>query len=454
MSEYEALDKAIERGLEAALEELKTLCAQPSIAAQEEGMRSCAELVVRLLERRGFETRYLPSPGHPVLYAERPGDGDGTLLLYNHYDVQPPEPLEKWETPPFEPTLRDGKLYARGANDDKGQLISRLAALDALLETYGDIPCTIKFLIEGEEEIGSPNLPHVIHEHRNMLRADACIWEFGGVDHKGRPVQYAGLRGICYVELRARTASQDAHSGLGGSIFPNSAWRLTWALASLKGPDERIRLPGFYDPVQPPSERDLELIEALPDMGADLLERYDLQGFVRGLESGPELRRASMFEPTCTICGLRSGYGGEGAKTVLPAEAVAKVDFRLLPDQDPEEVVVQLRRHLDREGLGDVAVDYLAGVHPGRSDPDDPFIQMVVEAAREVYGQPQLLVPLSGGSGPIYPFLSELEVPVATLGVAYPGANVHAPNENIVVDDFVAGTRHAARVVARFGRGA
>lgn len=452
MSELEALDQAIEDGLDDALEELKALCAQPSIAAQNEGMQSCAELVVRLLDRRGFETRYLSSPGHPVIFAERPGQDDDTLLLYNHYDVQPPEPLEGWDTPPFEPSVRDGKLYARGASDDKGQLISRLAALDAVLETHGELPCRVKFLIEGEEEIGSPNLPQVIRENRDVLRADACLWEFGGVDHEGRPVQYAGLRGICYVELRARTASQDAHSGLGGSIFPNSAWRLTWALASLKDPDERIRLPGFYDPVQPPSERDLELIEALPEFGSDLMERYDLQGFVRGLKSGPELRRASIFEPTCTICGLRSGYGGEGAKTVLPAEAVAKVDFRLLPDQEPEAVLEQLRRHLDQEGFGDISLEYLGGVHPGRSDPDDPFIQMVVEAAQEVYGQPQLLVPLSGGSGPIYPFLTELQVPVATLGVSYPGANVHAPNENVVIDNFVAGTRHAARVLAQFGR--
>ncbi len=188
-----------------------------------------------------------------MVVAERAGTSERTLLFYNHYDVQPPEPLELWETPPFEPSLRDGKLYARGVSDDKGHLVCRLAALDAILAIQPELPCRVKFIVEGEEEIGSPNLPEFIETHAGRLAADACIWEFGGVDHDGRPVQSAGLRGILYVELTSHTADLDAHSGLGGGIFPNSAWRLTWALASLKGPDERIRIPGFYDRVVPPS---------------------------------------------------------------------------------------------------------------------------------------------------------------------------------------------------------
>lgn len=444
------LDRAIDHQLDRHLAELSRLCAQPSIAAQDKGMEPCAELVATLLSDREFEVEILPTDGYPVVYGQRRGASDRTLLFYNHYDVQPPEPLDLWQTPPFEPTIREGKMFARGVSDDKGHIECRLAAIDAVLEASGELPCTIKFLIEGEEEIGSPNLTAFIEEERQRLAADACLWEFGGVDHEGQPTLYAGLRGIQYFELRVRSADHDAHSGLGGSIFPNAAWRLTWALASLKGPDERIRLPGFYEPVVAPTERDVELLAALPDEAEDLLERYGLAGFIKGLEGGLELRREMVFSPTCTICGLSSGYQGTGTKTVLPAEARAKVDFRLVPEQQPAQVIEQLRAHLDAEGFTDVEVVPLAGEPPGRSDPDDPFLQLVAAEAEGVYGRPGLIHPLSGGSGPIHPFIKTLGLPVATAGISYPGAQVHAPNENMVIDNFIDGVRHTARVIASF----
>jgi acetylornithine deacetylase/succinyl-diaminopimelate desuccinylase-like protein len=259
------------------------------------------------------------------------------------------------------------------------------------------------------------------------------------------------LRGICYVELSVQTASRDAHSGLGGSIFPNAAWRLTWALNTLKGPDERIHLPGFYDRVKAPSERDLALLEKLPDPADNYLETYQIDHFIKGLQGGLELTREQAFSPTCTICGLTSGYQGPGSKTVQPAKASAKVDFRLIPDQDPEQVVLQLRDHLDAMGYPDIEITFLGGNPAGRTDPDDPFLLMVVEEAEEVYGVPQIIVPMSGGSGPNYAFLRFLNLPVATIGVDYPGANVHAPNENLVIENFVHGVRHTARVLVRMG---
>ena len=453
MTDFDRLDRTVQARLEGHLEELTKLCAQPSIAAQDDGMLACAELVGRMLEQRGFAVEIMPTGGAPVVVAERGGRSDRRLLLYNHYDVQPPEPLELWQTPPFEPSLRDGKLYARGVSDDKGHIVCRLAAIDALLDQHAELPCTIKFVIEGEEEIGSPNLGQFIKQQRQRLAADACLWEFGGVDHEGRPVLYAGLRGIVYVELRSRTGSLDAHSGLGGSVFPNAAWRLTWALASLKGPDERIRLPGFYDDVLPPSPRDLELLAAMPDDSADLLERYGLDRFIKGLEGGLDFEREKIFSPTCTICGLSSGYQGPGSKTVQPAEAMAKVDFRLVPNQQPARVLEQLKQHLVNEGFDDIQVVDLGSEAPGRSDPDDPFLRLAIDSARPVYGQPQLILPMSGGSGPIHPFLEYLGVPVATAGVSYPGARVHAPNENMVVENFVNGVRHTARIISGFAEG-
>src|SRR5215216_3543572 len=251
MSEYSHLDSYLEQNLDKSLEELSRLVAQPSVGAQNLGLKECAALVGEMLKARGFEIQVMETKGAPVVFGERKGKSDKTLLIYNHYDVQPPEPLELWETPPFEPSLRDGKLYGRGVSDDKGHIVSRLFAIDSLLETEGELPCNIKFIIEGEEETASVNLFEFIRQNRDLLKADACIWEFGSVDHRNVPMQYLGLRGICYVELSVETASTDVHSGLGGSIFPNAAWRLVWALGTLKGEDERIRIKGFYDAVQP-----------------------------------------------------------------------------------------------------------------------------------------------------------------------------------------------------------
>jgi len=451
MSFEQEIQAAIEANLEQSLAELGTLCAQPSISAQNQGMKECADLVRTMLASRGFATRILPGEGHPVVYAERGGQSPQTLLFYNHYDVQPPEPLELWETPPFVPSRRDGKLFARGVSDDKGHLLCRLAAIDALLELQGDLPCRVKFLIEGEEEIGSVHLPAIIQEHKDLLAADACLWEFGGVDQEDIPLQVAGLRGICYVELSVRTASRDAHSGLGGSIFPNAAWRLTWALTSLKGFDERIRLPGFYDKVVPPTRADLDLLAAVPDPTQTYLREYGLPDFIKAITDPEDLKREEIFSPTCTICGLTSGYQGPGSKTVLPAAASAKVDFRLVPDQDPDDVLQALRSHLDAEGFNDIEITPLGFNKPARTDLQDPFLRMVVETAREAYGAPQRVVPMSGGSGPNHPFLHVLKVPVATAGIGYPGSQVHAPNENIRVKDFVRGAHHTALIMHTFG---
>jgi acetylornithine deacetylase/succinyl-diaminopimelate desuccinylase-like protein len=450
MTDFAAVDRHIEKHLSDSIAELSTLVAQPSIAAQDLGMEACAKLVAGMLERRGFRVELAPTGGPPVVIAERSGRSDRTLLIYNHYDVQPPEPLELWTSPPFEPALRDGKLFGRGVSDDKGHIVARLLAIDALLATLGELPCRIKFIVEGEEEVGSVHLPAFIRANRERLAGDACLWEFGYLDERATPLQFAGLRGICYVELSVRTAKLDVHSGLGGSIIPNAAWRLTWALASLKGPDERIRIPGHYDSVRPPSARDRELMAALPDLAETLRQRYGVKQFVRGLQGGEEFRIAEVFEPTCTICGLNSGYQGAGSKTVLPAFASAKVDFRLVPDQTIEGVLKSLRAHLDAGGFTDVEIQFLGGGPAGRTDPDDPFVQLVARTAEPVYGRPMQVVPMIGGSGPNHAFIHELGVPVATAGLGYPDTRAHAPDENMVVEHFRQHARHVARILEAF----
>jgi len=254
------------------------------------------------------------------------------------------------------------------------------------------------------------------------------------------------------VELSVETAAVDVHSGLGGSIFPNAAWRLVWALNSLKGPDERIRLPGHYDKVRPPSARDLELMAALPETSEVYKKQYGVKSFIKGLTGGVDLRVEEVFSPTCTICGLTSGYQGPGSKTVQPARASAKVDFRLVPDQEPADVLKALRAHLDAEGFSDVEITFLGGEAPARTDPDDPFVKLVCDTALDVYGKPMRLVPLSGGSGPNGPFVHDLGLPVATAGLGYHDTRTHAPNENIRLDLYPKHAQHMARLLVEFGK--
>jgi acetylornithine deacetylase/succinyl-diaminopimelate desuccinylase-like protein len=446
------IDKYLEGNLEESITELSKLCEIPSVAAKNQNMEECADLVAQMLKRRGFATEILPTGGPPVVYGELKGKVDKTLIFYDHYDVQPAEPFDLWDSPPFEPTIRDGKLFARGTSDNKGNITSRLYAIDAILESEGELPCNVKFVIEGEEEVGSVHLPKFLEENADKLAGDACIWEFGGVDHREIPQQVLGLRGICYVELSVETAKIDVHSGVGGTIFPNAAWRLVWALNTLKDSDEHVRIPGFYDNVVPPSKRDKEILSALPEVADEYKERYGVKEFLKGITGGIDLHIQEVFEPSCTICGLTSGYQGPGSKTVLPAEATAKIDFRLVPNQSPEEIIEKLRVHLDAEGFSDIKITDFGGGKPGRTDPDDPFVQTVVQSAVEVYESPQEIRPLIGGSGPNHAFLHYLKVPIATAGVGYPGSRVHAPNENIRLDLYLKGTRHIVRIIKAFAQ--
>lgn len=452
MSSYKKIDSYLDKNLDQSLDELKRYVSQPSISAQNLGLRECAQIVKEMLEERGFKAEIMSTDGAPVVFAERKGKKDKTLLIYNHYDVQPPEPLELWESPPFKPEIRNGKMYGRGVSDDKSHLTSRLFAIDSILDEDGELPCNIKFIIEGEEETASIHLHEFVTQNLDKLKADACIWEFGGVDHRDMPMEYLGLRGICYVELSVESLGTDVHSGLGGSILPNAAWRLTWALTSLKGVDERIRIPGFYDDVILPSARDRELMAKLPDVADEYKNRYGVKEFIKGLKGGTDLKIEEVFTPTCTICGLTSGYQGPGSKTVQPARASAKVDFRLVPTQKPADILQKLRTHLDAQGFSDVEITFLGGEPATRTDPDDPFIKIVVDTSTEIYGVPMEIVPMVGGSGPSYPFVHDLGLPVATMGLGYPDTKAHAPNENIRLDLYLKHAKHMARVIKEFAK--
>jgi acetylornithine deacetylase/succinyl-diaminopimelate desuccinylase-like protein len=431
------------------LDELGQVCRQPSVAAQDRGMRDMAELVAGKLRKLGADTRLIPTKAAPpVVYGEL-GDGPKTLVIYNHYDIQPPEPLELWKTDPFEPTIRDGKLYARGVADNKGNIMARIQAVEAWLETIGVLPLELKWVIEGEEEIGSIHLGQWVNENRALVEdADGCLWESGYKDIAGRPTITLGLKGIYYAELRAHGASRDLHSAFGG-IVPNPAWRLIWALSTLKDADDRILVDGFVDHVAAPPAAAVALMEKIPFEEERLREDFQIPAFIRDL-TGIELVKKYLYEPTCTICGMASGYIGTGSKTVLPNVAMAKVDFRLVPDLTPELAHELLRQHLDRRGFDDIEIVESEGEYPSRTDPDAPVVRAAVEAVRATYGQDAVVWPTAAGSGPMYVLCEQLGVPAVSFGVGYSGSNVHAPNENIRIQDYIEGIKCVGEFIQRF----
>ncbi len=418
------------------LDQLKELCSQPSIAAQGVGMTETAQHVLSLVQALGADARLIEVPGGPpVVYGEI-GEGERTLIIYDHYDVQPPEPLELWESEPFSPQVREGFLYCRGVADNKGDLVSRLQAIEAYLATKGKLPLRIKFVFEGEEEVGSPHLDAFVDANKDLLLgADGCLWEGGRMDMSGRPELYLGLKGILYVELRARGASRDMHSSY-APIVPNPAWRLVWALNTLKDEEDRILVDGLMDHVVPPSDEERDLIERIPFEDDKIRGDLGIPEFLGGVE-GTDAVEQLLYAPTCTICGMAAGYTGEGAKTVLPSEARVKLDFRLVPGLEPDLVLSLLRKHLDRHGFEDVEIGTFSGERPARSSVKAPVARAAIEAARIVYGQEPVVYPTMAGSGPMYPLSAALGIPaVSGLGVGHAQSRIHAPNENIRVEDY------------------
>ena len=445
-ADFDAYVRAREREY---IDELKTLIRQPTVSAQGIGIPETARIVLdRAKKRGGIAAEALTVDGGPPTIVGETGRGDRTLLVYNHYDVQPPDPLDEWETPPFEPTERDGFLYGRGVSDNKGNLMARLQAIDAYRATMGELPLRIRVLYEGEEESGSAHLAAFVARHGERLRADGCIWEAGYKDAAGRPTISCGLKGIAYLELRVRGANKDAHSSL-ATIVPNPAWRLVWALATLKNDADQITIDGFMDAVRPPSPADRALLEALPFDEQAMLRIHGITRFVRGLH-GYELKKKHFLEPTCTICGIVSGYTGAGSKTVLPAVASAKIDFRLVPDLTPENVTALLRAHLDRRGFEDVEVVPGHGEPPSRWPTDSVTARAAVDACRSAYGSEPVVYPLLAGSGPLSTVCGTLGIPAAGFGSGNAASANHAPNENIAIADYVDHIRAFGRFLHTF----
>ncbi len=445
-----ALERYIEEHRGRYLAAVADLCRLPSISAQNTALPETARAVMDLMHRWGLPAEIVETDDAPAVYAEIKGRSPRTILLYNHYDVQPPDPLDEWLSPPFEPTIRDGRLHARGVADDKGDLVSRLAAVEALLAIRGELPIGVKFLFEGQEEIDGPAIQDWIRRNPERLACDLAFVEASELDPSGRPMLVLGTKGMLYVELEARGPSIDVHSSLAAAV-PNPAWKLVRALSAIMDSDGQILIPGFFDDIRPLTATERANIAALPDPTQSWREQFELTSFPGGLD-GTALLEKVLSEPTATICGLWSGYSGPGLKTILPAVARAKVDFRLVPNQHPSDILKKLRAHLDAQGFADVVIT----VHtqdgiPARTPSDDPWVQRVAAISSEWYGKPAGVQPNSAGGVVMEPFITALGAPTMFGGVRPPGGRYHAPNEYIEVDEFTPAVLFFAYLLDRLG---
>jgi acetylornithine deacetylase/succinyl-diaminopimelate desuccinylase-like protein len=445
---FEKFDAHVRARTREYVDELKALVRLPTVSAHGSAIDETAAVVLARAKRAGIAAEALRVDGGPPTIVGETGSGDRTLLVYDHYDVQPPDPLGEWTTPPFEPIETAGKLFGRGVSDNKGNLMARLQAIEAYRATVGELPLRIRVLFEGEEEIGSEHLSDFVRAHGDRLRADGCIWEAGYKDAAGRPTISLGLKGIAYFELRVRGARSDVHSSQ-ATIIPNPAWRLVWALSTLKDADDRITIDELMDHVRTPSPEDVALLEKLPFDEAETKRIHGIDSFVRDL-AGTPMKLKHFFEPTCTICGITSGYSGPGSKTVLPAVASAKLDFRLVPDLEPQLVGRLLRAHLDKRGFSDIEITPFHGERPSRWPNNSKVALAAAAACRDTYGVDPVIYPLMVGSGPMSQVCDELRIPVVGFGAGNASSANHAPNENIAVADYVDHIRAFGRFVHAF----
>lgn len=453
------------------VEELKDLLRIPSISTAPEhagDVRRAAEFVAAGLLRAGLEEVRLietstPSregsagrSGHPLVYGEwrKAGAGKPTVLLYGHYDVQPAEPLEEWTSPPFEPTEREGDLYARGAVDDKGQMWMHVKALESLLQSEGALPVNVRVIVEGEEEVGGEGIAAFVREHGDALKADCALVSDTEMFAPGLPTLCVGLRGMIYTELEVRGARTDLHSGMYGGAAPNPFVALAQIIAQLKRTDGRVAIPGFYDGIEEPTRAELEAWRGLP---------FDPERFREEEVGSPELTGEQMFSvlerlwsrPTMDVHGMPGGFTGTGAKTVIPARATAKISFRLVPGMKPEDVFAKYKAYVEEIVPAGVTVEARL-IHSGEPivvATDNEFIRAATEAMAEVFGKDTVFV-RGGGSIPIVgDFVRELGIPTVLMGFGLPDDNLHAPNEKFNLDNFHCGIESIVRFLRLVGQG-
>ncbi|HEX6511012.1 MAG TPA: M20/M25/M40 family metallo-hydrolase [Chloroflexota bacterium] len=443
----------VDANAERFIVELCDFVRQPSQTGLLDKVRDGASYTAELARRSGWQAEVIDvGELAPIVLAERPAaPGARTLLLYSHYDVISPEPVDQWTYPPYSATRVDGRIFGRGATDAKANILAFLKAAESFAATRGQPPIGLKLILEGEEERGSGNLHEFMDRHESRLRADAALSFDGGIDASGVPKIGLGTSGMLYVELVASGARKELHSA-GARLYLNPAWRLTWALASLKSPDERVLIEGFYDGIEPPSEQDRQLMAAMPWNDQRQLDDAGLESFLTGVWGQAAIERL-LFQPGLAICGLLSGFTGEGPKAVIPNRASAKLEFRIVPNQTPERTLELLRQHLQKHGFGDIQIDVISIVETAKTDPDADIVRATMAAARELYGEP-MLKPTEEFAGLQGAWLGQrLGIPGVQTGVGPPGHRGHATDEFVTEEHFIKGIKYAAGIFDHFARG-
>lgn len=449
MTDFADFDALVDARLADWTDELVQFCRFPSEQDADEALAAGADWIAERLRALGAEVDVVELTGVPPLVVGEIGDGPRTLNLVQHYDVQPAVPHELWTTPAYEPDVRDGRVYARGATDNKGELLPRLWAVEAWLETIGELPCRVRFLVEGQEESGSNDLDALLDLRPGYRRADGALIEGGGLDLRGRPLVVGGGRGIVVAELIARTIAYDAHSSL-AVLLPNAAVRLVQALATLWGPDGLPTVPGLDAGVRPPTAAQLAAVDAQPDALLDDIRReFAVDRFIGGRD-GVDAKRAMTFATTLNVQGLWSGFVGPGDKTITPAEAHARLDIRIVPDQTPEAMIAALRAHLDAAGFGDIEIIGEQGERAWWTPPDHAIVRAAAAASEAIAGQPAMVSVSMPGTVPMYQVCAEHRVPATSLGAGRDDCHAHAPDENIRLEDLAAATRITARFLEAF----
>jgi acetylornithine deacetylase/succinyl-diaminopimelate desuccinylase-like protein len=440
------------------LEELKAFLAIPSISALPQhaaDVKRCADWCADEMRRIGLQNvRLISTPGNPFVYGEWLGaPGAPTILFYGHYDVQPVDPLELWESPPFEATIRDGEIYARGSADDKGQVFMHFKAIEAHLKQSGTLPVNMKIILEGEEEVGSVNLDNFIRDHKADLGADVVVISDSPMFARGVPSICYGLRGLVYFQIDLRGSSTDLHSGSFGGAVANPAFVLSQMLSQMKDRGGRIKVPGFYDDVVPLSEEERKAWASLPFNERKFKKDFGIPK-VTG-ETGYTTLERTWARPTFEINGLLSGFTGEGAKTVLPAVAMAKVSMRLVPNQHPDKIAELFEAYVKdiAPGTVELKITRMHGGKPWMTSYDNPFVQAAGRAIEKGFGRKPVFT-REGGSIPVVStFQEELGLPSVLFGVGLPDENAHAPNEKLDVANFHGGIISSAILYEEIARG-
>lgn len=442
------------RTLASSVEQLAEFCRIPSVGGDDAAMERAVRWIIPAMREAGIEAQALPGEGnHPYVVGEARGAGSRSLLFFNHYDIADyttPVREQPGERAPFSGAVEGGRIYGRGVADDKATLLSRIHAVRTWRTARGTLPCTVRFLLEGKRSLAAGALARFLERHVDRVRADACCWEAGSKDEADRPLITLGHKGQLFVELRCRTANADYPSRL--TALPNAAWRLTWALASVKGPDERVRLPGFYEDVRPITETEERVFyRRLAADAEGLRARTGVRAFIRGLR-GQDVMRFLYSEPTAAICGVSAGHTGPGHKLVTPAQARAHLEFRLVPDQDPDRVLEALRSHLAACGFDDVDVEVLGATPPYRLPAEHPLVAVVAEAARATYDVDPVIVPFATGMGSRYLFRKHTAMPIVGFAVGYAGSQLETNDEHIRMEDYEEGMRQVLHLLARADR--